>query len=189
LHHLSALDLNELLMTARAAAVYILILAVLRITGKRTIGNFTAFDLDKILEGEPTLTVKNGVFQRDGLRHERMSDQDVLAALRLAGIDDITEVRMAFVETDGEVSVIRRIPAICRKARRSALMEIHAIAIRTAVSFVFLLALLRLSGKRTLAQACALDFVVVLILGDLVDIGFICNGEPVAHVLRAGGST
>jgi uncharacterized membrane protein YcaP (DUF421 family) len=40
------MDAKELLMTAaRALAVYVLILAVVRVLGKRTVGNFSAFDL------------------------------------------------------------------------------------------------------------------------------------------------
>jgi uncharacterized membrane protein YcaP (DUF421 family) len=40
------MDTRELLMTAaRAVAVYALILAIVRVLGKRTVGNFSAFDL------------------------------------------------------------------------------------------------------------------------------------------------
>jgi uncharacterized membrane protein YcaP (DUF421 family) len=40
------MDVNELLMTAaRAGAVYALMLIVVRVLGKRTVGNFSAFDL------------------------------------------------------------------------------------------------------------------------------------------------
>src|SRR5688572_23879117 len=40
------MDPNELLLTAaRAAAVYVLMLVVIRALGKRTVGNFSAFDL------------------------------------------------------------------------------------------------------------------------------------------------
>jgi uncharacterized membrane protein YcaP (DUF421 family) len=40
------MDPHELLMTAlRAVAVYVLMLVVIRVLGKRTVGNFTAFDL------------------------------------------------------------------------------------------------------------------------------------------------
>jgi uncharacterized membrane protein YcaP (DUF421 family) len=40
------MDPHELLMTAlRAAVVYVGMLAVIRVLGKRTVGNFTAFDL------------------------------------------------------------------------------------------------------------------------------------------------
>jgi len=36
-------------------------------------------------------------------------------------------------------------------------------------AYVFLLAILRASGKRTIAQGTTLDFVVALVLGDLID--------------------
>jgi uncharacterized membrane protein YcaP (DUF421 family) len=149
-------DFHELWMTAfRAAGVYILMLAVVRMTGKRTIGNFSAFDLlvalmlgevvdeiiygdvtfaqgtvaivvvtglksftawvnyryerlDKFLEGAPTLIIKDGEFQREGMRSELMNEKDIMAALRLAGVDDMSQVHLAFVETDGEISVIRQ---------------------------------------------------------------------------------
>jgi uncharacterized membrane protein YcaP (DUF421 family) len=48
-------------------------------------------------------------------------------------------------------------------------MELYKIAIRAAVAFVVLLVLLRLAGKRSIAQGSMLDFVVALIIGDLID--------------------
>jgi uncharacterized membrane protein YcaP (DUF421 family) len=143
-------------MTAlRAAAVYLLMLAVIRVLGKRTVGNFTAFDLlvalmlgevvdeiiygdvamaqgavaiaviaaaqysnawltywhdgfDRVLEGAPTPIVKEGALQHDGLRRERMNAKDALAELRLQGVEDLSEVRLAMIEVDGQVSVIRQ---------------------------------------------------------------------------------
>jgi uncharacterized membrane protein YcaP (DUF421 family) len=50
----------------------------------------------------------NGQLDRDGMRKERMNENDVRAALRLKGIEDPSEVKRAMVETDGEVSVIRQ---------------------------------------------------------------------------------
>ena len=43
------------------------------------------------------------------------------------------------------------------------------IALRALAAFVFLLVLLRLSGKRAVAQASPFDFVLALMLGELVD--------------------
>jgi uncharacterized membrane protein YcaP (DUF421 family) len=128
------MDPHELLMTAaRAGAVYVLMLFVIRLLGKRTVGNFAAFDLlvalmlgevvdeiiygdvtflqgtvaivviaaaqasnawltwwdhgfDKVLEGVPTVIVKNGTLQEDGMR----------------------AVHLAVVEDDGTVSVLKR---------------------------------------------------------------------------------
>lgn len=148
------MEVQELLMTAlRAVGVYVFVLVIIRLSGKRTIGNFTAFDLivalmvgevvdeiiygdvtllqgavpiivvallheanarlsywdhgfDALLEGKPCVIIRDGEFQRKGLRAERMNEKDVLAELRLNGIDDVREVRLATVENDGKVSVI-----------------------------------------------------------------------------------
>jgi uncharacterized membrane protein YcaP (DUF421 family) len=147
---------SELILTAaRAAAVYVLMLIVIRALGKRTVGNFSAFDLlvalmlgevvdeiiygdvrfmqgtvaiaaiaalsygdswlayfdhgmEAILEGKPTVVVRDGRFDRKGMRSERMNEKDVLAHLRLEGIHDIREVHLAVVEHDGRVSVLRQ---------------------------------------------------------------------------------
>jgi uncharacterized membrane protein YcaP (DUF421 family) len=48
-------------------------------------------------------------------------------------------------------------------------MELYKIGIRAAFAFICLLGLLRLSGKRTISQSETQDFVLALILGDLID--------------------
>jgi uncharacterized membrane protein YcaP (DUF421 family) len=148
------MDIQELLMTAlRATAVYLLVLIVIRLMGKRAVGNFSAFDLlvalmigeivdemiygdvtflqgaipivvivlmheanawlsysghwfSKLLEGTPSVIVKDGEFQRKGMRRERMNEEDVMAQLRLRGVDVLREVKLAIVENDGQVSII-----------------------------------------------------------------------------------
>jgi uncharacterized membrane protein YcaP (DUF421 family) len=150
------MDIQELLMTAlRAIAVYILVFIVIRLMGKRAVGNFSAFDLlvalmigeivdemiygdvtflqgaipiiiimlmheanawlsyskhgfSKLLEGTPSIIIKDGELQRKGMRRERMNEEDVLAQLRLQDIDVLREVKLAIVENDGQVSVIRQ---------------------------------------------------------------------------------
>jgi uncharacterized membrane protein YcaP (DUF421 family) len=141
-------------VAGRTALIYVLMLVMIRVLGKRTIGNLTAFDMlialmmgdlagdaiygdasigmavvavislsalhyanswlayhlpsiGRFLEGMPTPIVKEGRVQQEGLRRERMSEQEVLAELRLSGIDDLSEVKQAQVESDGQVSVIR----------------------------------------------------------------------------------
>lgn len=149
------MDPQELAMTAlRALAVYFLMLVVIRVLGKRTVGNFAAFDLlvalmlgevvdeiiygdvsmaqgfvaigvvsglhyvnawlcywdhglDAILEGTPTPIVRNGEMVVKGMRAERMNAKAVRHELRLQGVDDIREVKLAMVETDGVISVIK----------------------------------------------------------------------------------
>lgn len=43
------------------------------------------------------------------------------------------------------------------------------IAVRTLVAYLFLLALLRLSGKRVVAEATGMQLVLAILIGDLVD--------------------
>jgi uncharacterized membrane protein YcaP (DUF421 family) len=150
------MDTHELVMTAaRTVAVYALMLVVIRALGKRTVGNFSAFDLlvalmlgevvdemiygdvlmrqgivailtlallqyanswlsysspklAAILEGSPTALVRDGRLERDGMRQEHMNEDDVHAELRLQGVEDIAEVKLAMVEPDGTVSVLKK---------------------------------------------------------------------------------
>ena len=150
------MDLQELALTsARAAAVYVVMLIVIRALGKRTVGNFSAFDLlialmlgdlvDEIiygdvrmltgsvaivtlaalagadaygsyasnrvrilLEGKPTVVVRDGELVHRGMRAERLSEHDVMAMLRLQGVHDVRAVRLATVETDGELGVLKQ---------------------------------------------------------------------------------
>ena len=124
------MDPNELMLTAaRAAAVYVFMLIVIRALGKRTVGNFSAFDLlvalmlgemvdeiiygdvrflqgavavvaiaglaytdswlayfdhglEAVLEGKVTILIRDGAFDRAGMRAERMNEKDVLARQR-----------------------------------------------------------------------------------------------------------
>ena len=149
------MDWQELGMTAaRGLLVYIVMLVVIRLLGKRTVGNFTAFDLlvalmlgevvdeiiygdvtiaqgmvaivvvaaakyvtawlsyashalNRLLEGTPRELVKHGELVREGLRAELLSEEEVQAALRLHGIDDMSKVKSAVMEVDGVVSVIK----------------------------------------------------------------------------------
>ena len=48
-------------------------------------------------------------------------------------------------------------------------MGLVAIAVRALAGYVFLLVLMRASGKRSVAHSSPFDFVMALILGDLID--------------------
>ena len=48
-------------------------------------------------------------------------------------------------------------------------MDPLRIAVRVLIAYVFLFILLRLSGKRAVRHGTTFDFVMVLVLGDLVD--------------------
>jgi uncharacterized membrane protein YcaP (DUF421 family) len=60
-------------------------------------------------------------------------------------------------------------------------------ALRALAAFVFLLALLRLAGKRAVAQGSPFDFVLALVLGELVD-KFLSARVPAAQFVVATGT-
>jgi len=60
------------------------------------------------------------------------------------------------------------------------------IAVRALAAFLFLLILLRLSGKRAVAQASPFDFVLALILGELVDKFLTARVEARQFLVAAG---
>jgi uncharacterized membrane protein YcaP (DUF421 family) len=149
------MEIQELLFTAvRSVALYAIMLVVIRLLGKRTVGNFSAFDLlvalmlgevvdeiiygdvnffqgttailviagakyltsylaytsdalNKILDGIPRILIRNGNVQNEGLKHELINPKELLAALRLHGISDMREVKLATMEVDGLISVLK----------------------------------------------------------------------------------
>ncbi|HEX6734578.1 MAG TPA: YetF domain-containing protein [Azonexus sp.] len=66
--------------------------------------------LRRLLEPPEICLVRNGRIQHRNLRREFLSVDDLHAKLREHGIADLAEVRMACMESDGTVSVIRRHP-------------------------------------------------------------------------------
>jgi uncharacterized membrane protein YcaP (DUF421 family) len=61
-----------------------------------------------VLEGQPTILIEDGRVLDDALARERM-DRDTLAAvLRKEGVLDPGRVRLACLERDGSISVVRR---------------------------------------------------------------------------------
>jgi len=140
----------------RATAVYVLVMLLVRVSGKRAVGQFTPFDLvllilignavqnginggdnsltgaaimavtlivlnyavalltsrsrraERLLEGVPVVLARDGkVFERV-LRRELVSSEDFAEALRSNQIEDIGEVRLALLETNGHITVIAR---------------------------------------------------------------------------------
>ncbi|MBI3824770.1 MAG: DUF421 domain-containing protein [Candidatus Rokubacteria bacterium] len=59
-----------------------------------------------LLEARPTVLVHDGRVLEDHLRRERLTHEDLLAALRKSGIADLSHVRFAVLEPNGGISVI-----------------------------------------------------------------------------------
>jgi uncharacterized membrane protein YcaP (DUF421 family) len=64
--------------------------------------------LAKIINGEPALLVHRGELLRSAMRGERITEQEVLAAIRSKGFSDLHEVEALVMETDGTFSAAER---------------------------------------------------------------------------------
>jgi len=60
----------------------------------------------RLLELQPTLLIHNGRVLYENLRHELITLDDLLAALRRNGLVEPKQVRFAILEENGQVSVI-----------------------------------------------------------------------------------
>jgi uncharacterized membrane protein YcaP (DUF421 family) len=135
-------------------SAYVLLVLVLRITGKRTLSKMNAFDFvvtvalgstlativlskdvalaDGVtafllltgaqyavtwtslrsarfrgwIKAEPRALVRNGEFLAEALRDERVTRDEVHAAIRAAGYSDPAAIALVMLETDGSMSVV-----------------------------------------------------------------------------------
>lgn len=133
---------------------YVLLIFVLRITGKRTLSKMNAFDLivtvalgsalastmlsksvplaegmlgltllvvlqyavtwlsvrsesfQDLVKAQPQLLVHRSQWMHDAMRRERVTKEEVLAALRNQGIPGIGETTTVVLETDGALSIL-----------------------------------------------------------------------------------
>ena len=140
----------------RACVVYFVLLLLIRVSGKRTMGQFTPFDMllvvllgnavqnallgtdtsvaggmllavtliavnwavgfvsarsekiEAVIEGSPVLLARDGEVYRTVLRKELISRADFDKALREAGCEDVDEVKLAVLETNGHITIVTR---------------------------------------------------------------------------------
>ena len=139
----------------RAAIVYLFVFVLLRLTGRRTMGEMDSFDFvllliigeatqqamlgedysithafllvltlvlidtgmsllkqrsreaERIVDGVPLALVDDGRPRREFMEKERLVESDVLRAAREQhGLEELSQVKVAFLEADGKITVI-----------------------------------------------------------------------------------
>lgn len=138
----------------RAIAVYVVLLTLIRMSGKRTMGQFTPFDMllivllgtavqnslvgedvslvggvllaavliacnwcvafatsrsrraERVVEGVPVVLARDGKLFEQVLRRELVSSDDFDEALRMNNLENVAEVELALLETNGSISVV-----------------------------------------------------------------------------------
>lgn len=140
----------------RASAMFALLYLLIRLLGKRELGQMTPFELvllvvmgdliqqgvthndfsltgallaistfafwalvlswatylfppaKDIFEGKPRVIVRNGEIMTDNLRRDRLTRDEILSEMRLAGIERLSAVAWAILEPQGKISFIKR---------------------------------------------------------------------------------
>lgn len=143
----------------RACIVYFILLLLIRASGKRTMGQFTPFDMllvvllgnavqnallgqdasvggglllattllllnwlvglvsarsarmEALVEGVPVLLARDGKVYQDVLRRELISRADFDKAMRESGVEDIDDIHLAVLETNGHITLVTRDPS------------------------------------------------------------------------------
>ena len=90
--------------TLLASAVIVAVHWVLTDIARRSHG------FGNLLKGNTELLVENGHVLRRAMSHSHISEHDLIEQLRLRGVDNLHEVRAAYKERNGEISVLTRKP-------------------------------------------------------------------------------
>lgn len=73
--------------------------------------------LERVMVGEPSLILNDGQLIEDRMRREGVTREQVMAALREHGLDQLDQAHMCVLEVDGSISVVPK-EATVHKTRR-----------------------------------------------------------------------
>ncbi|MGE5141540.1 MAG: DUF421 domain-containing protein [Rudaea sp.] len=62
--------------------------------------------LERELFGGPTVIASHGKLDQAAMKHEDVSEDEILTAARAIGVRDLSGVRMAVLEEDGSISIV-----------------------------------------------------------------------------------
>ncbi len=69
-------------------------------------GSVRSIRLRRLICGSPTALILDGKVQQDAMRHNRFTLDELIEELRSQGVTDLTTVKYAVLETDGQLSVL-----------------------------------------------------------------------------------
>ena len=69
---------------------------------------FSRKELERLIEGSPTLLIHNGKVIEQNLRRELLTHDELMAALRRQGILALEEVHVAVLEETGAITAVRK---------------------------------------------------------------------------------
>ena len=79
----------------------------------------------RLVEGSPTLLIHSGKMLDDHLAREKLTRESVLQALREHGVAAVQEVKLAVLEVDGSISVLKNdeMPTVARPHHRIRFLQ------------------------------------------------------------------
>jgi uncharacterized membrane protein YcaP (DUF421 family) len=64
--------------------------------------------LERRVEGGPSLLVHDGIIVRRNLKREHVTEEELMGLVRKQGLDRLSDVRLAVLEANGSVTVVKR---------------------------------------------------------------------------------
>lgn len=100
---LSATLVNEGVALAEGAAALSLLILMQYLVAAASV-RWEAFA--RIVRSEPQILVRKGAFCRDAMVRERITEREILSAVRASGATGIEDADLVVMESDGTISVI-----------------------------------------------------------------------------------
>ena len=88
------------------AGGFILVATLLAVNGVMGWLTWRSKRAEILLEGRPQILVHNGAMDSVILGRERITQHELMAAVRQAGLTDLADVRVAILENNGRINVI-----------------------------------------------------------------------------------
>ncbi|MBW3629777.1 MAG: DUF421 domain-containing protein [Gemmatimonadetes bacterium] len=101
---LATASLSDTSSLAQAVVAFAMLIALQFIV---TTASVRSRRLERLVKAQPVLLLHEGELRRDSMRRERVTEAEILAALRSAGLADPGEAAAVVLETDGSFSVIK----------------------------------------------------------------------------------
>jgi uncharacterized membrane protein YcaP (DUF421 family) len=100
---------GEPMLYPEVPLLYGMIVLTVIVLAHRAVARLTrnSQQLELLLEGQPKLVVKDGAPVEHALAVEQLSLEELLMELRLGGIENVGQVRYAFLEPSGELSIFK----------------------------------------------------------------------------------
>ena len=68
---------------------------------------FRSRTMENFVQGKRAVLIRHGKVMEDVLRSERITDQQLTTALHQEGIEAVSQVKMAYVEPSGDITIIK----------------------------------------------------------------------------------